>query len=215
MNRYRKVLPAGFLAFFLFTLSACTSVHEPPSGFLGNYSDLQKGKSFKQEYIESGVDLTQYQKVKVNPVDVSRFQNPRNEYSEAEIQQLGTDLQAALEKQLSKKFQVLGSEDRPDRETLVISPALVYATSPERLLNALTFWFIGFQFSKGSAAVEAKLTDGATGKEVAVVAERRKGGGGLSDPKSLLIGGFFRFTHAQGAFNRWGKNFNKMTSQTT
>ena len=97
----------------------------------------------------------------------------------------------------------------------MIAPALVYATSPERIINAVTFWLIGFQFSKGSVAFEAKLIDGRTGKEIAAVAEERKGGGGWRDIKSLLAGGFFRFMHAEGAFNRWGTNFDKMTSPLT
>ena len=79
------------------------------------------------------------------------------------------------------------------------------------MLNGLTFWLIGFQFSKGSVAFECKLTDG-EGKEIAWMTEERKGGGGLTDIKSLLIGGFFRFMHAEGAFNRWGKNLVELTS---
>ena len=34
---------------------------------------------------------------------------------------------------------------------------------------------------------------------------------GITDLKSLLIGGFFRFIHAEGAFKRWGKNFVDLT----
>ncbi len=215
MKKRKKIQLASFLLFFSVSLSACTSVHQPPSGFLGDYSSLQKGKNFKQERVAGGVDLTKYQKIKVNPVEIDRFQNSHKEYSDTEIQNLAAELKTSLEKSLSKRYEILGPQDKPDQRTLVISPALVYATSPERILNVATFWLIGFQFSKGSAALEAKLIDGGTGKEIAAVAEERKGGGGLLDIKSLLIGGFFRFIHAEGAFNRWGKNFDKMTSPLT
>lgn len=212
MNKYKKFCLAGCLILFAFVLSSCTSIHQPTSGFLGDYSNLQKGKNFKQEYVASSADLTKYKKVKVNAVETKRFQNPYKEYSAAEIQTMAAELKTSLEMSLSKRYEILGPKDKPDHETLVISPALVYMTSPEALLNAATIWFLGFQFSKGSAALEAKLIDGGSGKEIAAVAEERKGGGGLLDPKSLLIGGFFRFIHAEGAFNRWGKNFDKMTA---
>ncbi len=215
MNKHKKILLSPCLLFFLVSLSACTSVHQPPSGFLGDYSSLQKGRNFKQERVAGGVDLTKYQKIKVNPVEIDRFQNSHKEYSDTEIQNLAVKLKTALENRLSKRYEILGSKDRPDQRTLVISPALVYATSPEWIINAATFWLIGFQFSKGSAVLEAKLIDGGTGKEIAAVAEERKGGGGLHDIKSLLIGGFFRFIHAEGAFKRWGTNFDKMTSPLT
>ena len=215
MSKHKKILLSAYLLFFSIALSACTSVHQPPSGFLGDYSSLQKGKNFKQERVAGGIDLTKYQKIKVNAVEIDRFQNPYKEYSEAEIRTLAFELQTALEKVLSEKYEILGAKDKPDKQTLVITPALVYATSPEWIINAATFWLIGFQFSKGSAALEAKLSDGGTGREIAAVAEERKGGGGIADIKSLLIGGFFRFIHAEGAFARWGKNFDKMTSPVT
>ena len=215
MSKCKKFCWTGCLLFFVFALSACTSIHQPSSGFLNDYSSLQKGKTFKQERTVSSADLTKYAKVKVNTVDTSRFQNTNKEYSESEIQNMGIELKTSLEKSLSKRYEILGPNDRPDQRTLVIAPALIYMTSPERVLNAATIWFFGLQISKGGAAFEAKLIDGGTGKEIAAVAEERKGGGGLLDFKSLLIGGFFRFIHAEGAFNRWGKNFDKMTSTPT
>ena len=215
MNTPRKSRFLAALLLLTFSLSACTSVHKPPSGFLENTSNFKKGIAFKQEFVVPGTDLTQYKRVKVNPVDISRFQNPHEEYTAVEIQTMGSELKAALEKRLSKRYEILALSEKTDSFTLVISPALVYATSPEWVINALTFWLIGFQFSKGAAALEAKLIDGQTGKELGSVAEHRKGGGGLLDIKSLTIGGFFKFIHAEGAFSRWGKNFDKMTSPLT
>ena len=81
-------------------------------------------------------------------------------------------------------------------------------------LNAATFWLTwplgGFTFSRGSAAFEAKLIDGGTGKEIGQIAERRKSGGGITDIKSILLGGWLKFANAEGAFNRWGKDLAKM-----
>lgn len=213
MNVKRQTLLVfGFALFAMVSFSACTSVHKP-SGYLNDYSGLQKGTEFKQERISEVVDFSKFTKVKVNPPELKYFENINHEYDDLDIQYLSDSLELSLEKELGKKYLVLGSSERADSSTLVISPALVYATSPERLINALTIWFIGFQFSKGVVAFEAKLEDGGTGREIAAVAEKRKGGGGLADPKSILIGGFFKFTHAEGAFKRWGKNFVDLTEK--
>jgi len=215
MDNYKKLVLKSYLVLLTVSLSACTSVHAPASGFLSDYASLQKGVRFKQERFAQGVDFSKYTSIKVSPVAFDHFQNTYNEYSAAEIQNMAVELKSALEKRLSKRYEILMGTAKTDSRTLVINPALVYATSPEWIINAATFWLIGFQFSKGSVAFEAKLTDGGTGKEIAAVAEQRKGGGGILDIKSLTIGGFFRFIHAEGAFSRWGKNFDKMTSPLT
>ncbi len=211
MNVKRSILVFGFAFFAMISFSACTSVYKP-SGYLDDYSTLQKGTEFKQERISETADFSKFTKVKVNQPELKYFENVNHEYDELDIQYLSDSLKLSLEKELGKKYLVLGSDERADSSTLVISPALVYATSPERLINALTIWFIGFQFSKGAVAFEAKIEDGGNNREIAAVAEKRKGGGGLADLKSILIGGLFRFTHAEGAFKRWGKNFADLTT---
>lgn len=203
----------GFSVFAMFSFSACTSIHKP-SGYLGDYSGFEKGKQFKQERVKENADFSKYTKVKINSPELKYFENTNHEYTEADIQYLADHLKLVLETELAKKYRVLGSDERADSHTLVVSPALVYATSPERLVNALTVWLIGFQFSKGAVAFEAKLVDGGTDQEIVAVTEQRKGGGGISDLKSILIGGFFRFVHAEGAFKRWGKNFVGLTTPT-
>ena len=213
MKSIHREWPGTFLVLAL-VLSACTSVHKP-SGYLSDYSQLEEGKNFKQEYRASDADFAKYTKVKVEPVELRFFENTHLEYTDEDIRHLSASLKESLEKRLAKKYQVLGMTEQPDGQTLVVHPALIYATSPERVVNGLTFWLIGFQFSKGAVAFEAKLTDGGNGKELAVVTEQRKGGGGLADIKSLLIGGFFRFIHAEGAFNQWGKNLVKLTTSET
>ena len=212
--RKRTVFILGFSVFAMVSFSACTSIHKP-SGYLGDYAGLEKGKEFKQERVAEQADFSKYKKVKVNTPELKYFENANHEYDDMDIQYLADRLKLSLENELSKKYLLLGSNERPDSSTLVVSPALIYATSPERLLNALTVWFIGFQFSKGAVAFEAKLIDGGTNQELAAVTEQRKGGGGITDFKSLLIGGFFKFTHAEGAFKRWGKNFADLTAEPT
>lgn len=205
----RRIL-SGFLFCFLVGLSACTSVHKP-TGFLADYSELKKGEHFRQEFVRPDADFTRYQKVKVDPVELKYFDSPHEKYSQEELERLASHLKIALETELGKKYKVMGAEEPPDSRTFIVKSALVYVDSPERLVNLATFWLIGFGFSKGSAAFEAKLLDGASGREIADAAERRKSGGGLTDIRSLLIGGWFRFVNAEGAFKRWGKELREVT----
>ena len=209
-NKSTKSVAAGLVFCFALSLSACTSVH-PPSGYLSDYSQLAKGEHFRQEYVYPEADLTKYTKAKVNPVELKYFSSPYEKLTQEELDRLATKLKASLETQLGKKYQILANDQTPDPETFVVSPALVFISTPERLINLATFWLIGFTFSKGSAAFEAKLLDGQSGKVIAQFAERRKSGGGITDIKSILIGGWFRFIHAEGAFKRWGKEIREMT----
>ncbi len=186
-------------------LPGCASV-STPSGFLGDYSRLQPGQYFKQEYIAPDAYFGKYSKVKVDPVELKHFDNSANQYDKEKMEELGSKLKTALEDELGKRYEVLSVNAPPDRETVIIRPALVYVAEPERLLNLATAFFIYIALSKGAAAFEAKLIDGGTKKELAAVSEKRKAGGGIRDAKSILIGNYMRFTHAEGAFKRWGKN---------
>ena len=210
MKKEKNAVLSTSLLGFTLLLSACTAVY-PPSGFLGDYSRLAKGKHFRQEYVAPEVDFSKFKKVKVEPAELKHFNDPLNQISEADRQKLAARLKSSLEAELAKKYQVLDLGGNPDKETLVVSPALIYIGVPKRLLNLATFYFIGFSFSKGSAAFEAKLTDGGTGKEIVEAAEKRNSGGGIRDIKSILLGGWIRFTCAEGAFKRWGRNFLNLT----
>jgi hypothetical protein len=197
---------------FVFLLSACTSVHSP-SGYLGDYSKLQEGAVLKQEYIAPDADLYSYTKAQVKPVEMKYFENAGGEFSQADIEELSSDLHSSLEAQLGKKYQVIAETAPADSKTLVVRPALVYVKTPDRLLNALTWWFLfGLTFSKGAAAFEAKLADGGSGREIAQVAEKRKSAGGITDVKGIFLGGWLRFASAEGIFKRWGKDLVKLTS---
>ena len=202
-----KKKPYAFIGWLclLAVFPGCASV-STPSGFLGDYSRLQDGRFFKREYIAPDANFGKYSKVKVDPVELKHFDNAVNQYDKQKLEGLGSKLKLALEKELGKKYEILNVSVPPDAQTVVVRPALVYVAEPERLLNAAMVFFIYVGLSKGGAAFEAKLIDGGTMKELAAVSEKRKAGGGIRDAKSILIGNYTRFTHAEGAFKRWGKN---------
>lgn len=205
MKSRHKAFVGVFLLFVILVVPACTSVRKP-SGFLTESGELVKGGYFIQEYVPAGTNFSTYRKAKVSEVDIRYLEDFRGNLTEFDRRDLALKLKTSLESELGKRYQILSISENPDKNTLVISPALVYVSTPHRIINAATFWFFNLSFSKGSAAFEAKITDGKSGRVLAEVAEKRMGGGGLADIKSILIGGFLKFAHAEGAFKRWGKD---------
>ncbi len=199
------------LVCFLSVLPACTTTHKP-SGYFDNYDELHEGEYLKQEYIAQGADLYSYHKVIVHPVEMKYFENTEGKFSQEDMDKLSSRLHESLKEELGKKYVVLGDTAPLDGDTFVVSPALVYVKTPNRIMNGATFWFTGWTFSKGAAAFEAKLTDGGSGKVIAEVAEKRKSGGGITDVKSIFAGGWMRFASAEGIFKRWGKDLVKLTT---
>ncbi len=193
---------------FLCILSACASVYKP-SGYLPDAADLPKGKYFKQERVAPEADFSKYKKVKVEDIDIQHFDNTVSRHPEEDIAALKGKFKSSFESELGKKFQIVSSADA---ETMIIAPALVYVATPERSVNIATAWLVGFSFSKGFAAFEAKILDGASGKVIAEVAEKRQGGGGLWDLRSIVIGGYLKYAHAEGAFKGWAKDLTKLVT---
>ncbi|MBI4430144.1 MAG: DUF3313 family protein [Candidatus Omnitrophica bacterium] len=189
-------------------ISACASAFKS-SGFLARSAELKKGSYFRQEWVSKDARFSKYTKVKVNEVNLSYFDNSVSRHSPEEIERLAGSFKENFASELGKNFQVLGAAEKPDAATFVVSPALLYVAAPERAINAATAWFFNFSISKGFAACEIKLTDGASGKLLAEFAEKRSGGGGVKDVKSLAIGNYTKFTHAQGAFKDWAESLLK------
>lgn len=212
MNK-NPFLSFGILWSGIFILSACASAFKP-SGFLSHSDDLKKGEYFRQEWIADGEDFSRFTKAKVSEVDISHFDNSVSRHSEEEIKTLASDFKQKLETGLAPRFQILPSDERADDETLVFAPALLYVATPERAINAATAWFFNFSISKGFAACEVKLTDGATGEVIAEVAEKRTGGAGIKDVKSLTVGSYMKFAHAEGAFKAWAESLSKLTTSS-
>ena len=180
-----------------------------PAGFLEDYSRLREGNHFKQEYRAPGADFTRYEKVKINPVELRYFQD-RDKLEEKEVVRLALQFEEDLKSGLGKKYRVLEKAERPDEKTFVISTELVSVETPPRGLNVVTSALIWVPVANGSAAFEAKISDGASGELLAEIAEKRSGGG---DAKSLTVGPYAKFVHAEAAFKKWASELAAFTGR--
>lgn len=192
-------LPA-FLATALFLFSSCASV-PPPSGYLETYAGLEEGTHFESEFKDPSVRFTKYRKVKVNPVRTDFFdKEAKFKIGVDQADRLASLFAMELRDRLAAHYRIISMSEKPDAETLVIDAALTQAKAPRRLLNAVAMLLVFVPVSSGSASFEARLTDGESGKVVARVAEKRTGAANL---KSLLIGPFLKFDHAEAILRKW------------
>lgn len=184
-------------------LSSCASVH-PASGFLGNDTRLREGLYFKQEFTDPKADLSKYDNVKINPVNLEYFdREAKFKMEPGELERLASVLQTELTNQLENRYRILSPKEKPDSKTLAVDPALVYRKSPYRVINIITTVLILAPVSAGSAAVEIKLSDGRSGKVIAQMAEKRTSN---KDFKSLVIGPFMKYQNAEAIFRKWSEN---------
>lgn len=198
----RRVLLMALVIF-----SGCASQVQP-SGFLGSNAVMKEGEFFKHEYFLPGAVLGSYSSVKIEPVDLHYLEDA-SKHDPSDLTELSGTFARLFEKGLTQAgFNVLGTFEPASSGTLVIKPALVKLGTPQRTLNAITSVVIWTPVTSGSAAFEAKMFDGGTGKVIAEIAEQNTGGSGSVE--SLTLGSYTKYTHAEAAFEAWGKRLAQM-----
>ncbi|HNV85417.1 MAG TPA: DUF3313 family protein [Candidatus Omnitrophota bacterium] len=209
MKKIAKSHAVYFLIVALLFLNSCASIASH-SGFLENYTPLQSGVDFKEEFFDPAANFSKYTKVKVTPTNIKFFDPEKKaELELADIDRLALLFSSDIECVFAEKFLVIHAAAKADERTLVISPAITSATKANILLNwavlLIPIPFLSLVInSSGSASFEAKMTDGATGKLLATTVERRRGN---FDLKSIFIGSYVDpFTHAEEILNTWAKH---------
>jgi len=220
MNFKRAVyLPCLILALLALSLSGCSTASVgTPAGFLQDYSDLQEGTYFKQEYVPKGTSFSGYKAIKVAPVNLSHLDN-QSSCDTGELENLAKEFRQDVEAQLQKNGFTVSSD--PSGHTLVISLALTNIETPDRLFNvgmtaASVISPVPLPFDKdGQTAVEGRITDGTTGKLLMEFAEVRSGAGDKRTLKTLTVGKYQKFTNTQAVFAGWAQTIAKMLQTLT
>ena len=187
---------AGLAVAALLGLTACRTtqpVSEDPkdfSGFLGDYSRLQRGEKGEANYIyiDASVNFAKYTKVYVMPVELWKSDEPESALGRLspQNQQLLVDyFHTALLNALEKNYQVVNYAG-PD--VLVIRAAVTDARKSQPVLNlvsgvlpaGLAAGFTqqvitGTGTGVGLVMLEADFLDGQTGRRVAAVVDARAG----------------------------------------
>ena len=171
-----------------------------------NASD--SARYFQRQYIFPSAHFSKYSQVFVHDVILKDMENAYK-YDPADLKQLSDQFKQELETHLAQVFEVTHSHFLPDPQTLVVEPKILMIGTPRRVLNAVTTIAVFMPLTSGSAAFEARLTDGMTGELVADISDQRTM---EMDLKSLTLGNFQKFTHAEAAFKNWAKLLAEMLS---
>lgn len=202
-----------------FLLVGCSTAKvADPSGFLGDYSSLQEGAYFKQQYIALGIDFSKYRHIEVAPVNLSYLAG-KTACDPADLENLATEFRKNIEDELTKAGFVVTSV--PTAETLIISLALTNVEPPNAVLNAglaaaSFFAPVPLPFDQdGKTSFEGKISDAATGRSLAEFAEERTGSGDKMSLKAMTVGKYMKFTNTQAVFEGWSETIAGMLKNLT
>jgi len=194
-----------FLMCVVIGAGGCASTQEAKSveksGFLGDYSMLREGKrsTFGQGaeneallvYRNPAADWRKYKRIQLDPVTVWLGpESKMKDVSAEDRQRLANLLWSQLNEQLKKDYEMTNTLG-PD--VLRIQAAITEGESSNavmdtvssivpqlKLLSGVKSMATGVSAFTGSASVEAKMTDGQTGKLLAAAVDRRGGTKSLS-----------------------------------
>jgi hypothetical protein len=177
-------------------LSACNTtrqVEQNPkdfSGFLGNYSMLQKGSDDEANYvyIDKSAQWAKYTKVYIKPVELWKSDasdSTLNKMSPEDQQLLVNYFHTALADALKKDFQLVS---QPGPDVLVLHAAITDGRGSKPVLNVVSSVLpVGLVISyakqaitgTGSAVgvmdIEIEVTDGTSGQRLAAAVDARSG----------------------------------------
>jgi hypothetical protein len=190
----QKLLAVALTAGLLLGLTACNTTRQArsvtESGFLGDYSQLKKGKGdqAKLVYIAPDVNWNKYTKMYIEPVALwkgDETNSPLGELSKENQQLLVNYFYTSLNNELQKSYTIV---DQPGPDTLVLRAAITEAkkSGPVRNLmttivpfgiaaNLLKTAAFGKGIGVGDVQVEGELLDGATNQRLMAAVDRRVG----------------------------------------
>jgi hypothetical protein len=219
---------AGVLALGIFAagLTGCSTTHRVSestkdfSGFLGDYSMLQKGTGDEANYIyfDTNADWSKFTKVYIENVDLWKSDEPDSPLGKMDPkdqQLLVNFFHTALDTAAKKDFEVV---DKAGPDTLVVHVAITEARKCKPVINLISSVIpqaavlsllkqaiTGTGSGVGMVRVEAYATDGATGQRVAEVVDARAGGKAWSTKFDGTWG------DAKLAFDWWSERFVQRT----
>jgi hypothetical protein len=208
-----------FPALTLIALAACSVTERsgssaaleegPPSGFLGDYSQL-KPRNKEQAllvYISPNASWSQYTSVQIEPVEF--WGDPESKLNRQDQQKLCDYYYSVLKQHLSTQATIV---DRPGPGVITLRAALTDATTaapglrtvsvvvPQaRLLGSLKNLATGTYAFVGSAHSEMEALDSVTNQRLAAAVDQRSGG------LSIKNAGVWEWGDAEHAMDYWAE----------
>lgn len=194
-SRLFKPLAGVLIGGLLLGFTACSTTHQvsrgvEQSGFLGDYSQLQKGVKDRAvySYWNPSAKWSKYTKIMIEPVELWKSDDPDSPLgglSTQKQQMLVSALQTAMSDSLSKDYTIV---DQPGPDVMVIRAAITEAKRSKPVLNLVSSVYpaaIVLSFGKqviwgtgtgvGAVTVEGEILDGQTHERLVAAVDRRAG----------------------------------------
>lgn len=214
MRTTRAMISGVCLILAAAMLVSCTSTSQmrktKTTGFLGDYSTLQKGQKGEAQliYIKPDVRWTDYGKMAIDPITVYAIPgNPLDKLSKEQLNALVGYLHTSLREQLSQDYQIV---DEAGPGVLRLRVALTEAGAGRPVmgvlssvvpvsvaLSVLKTTATGSGTGTGSARVEMELLDAQTRQRLAAAVDAQAGN------KRDFFGNFNKWDDAKDAFDGW------------
>jgi len=181
-----------------------------PSGFLGDYSQLQPGKSGQAQlvYLNPKADFAKYTKIMIDPVTIWAGKDSKlGELPEKDAQALLGYLDGKLKEELSKDYAIA---DKPGPDVMRLRVALTEAKGTQVVRNTLSsvvpigmaisvlkLAATGTHTAVGEANIEGELVDSQTSERLSAAVDSRAG------RKAIVSGNFTKWGDVQDAFDYW------------
>src|ERR1017187_87285 len=195
-NRRLKALSGLLIAGLLLGLTGCSTTRQQtkgtsePSGFLGDYSEMQKGLKDRADlyYMKPGVDWAKYTKIWIKPIELWHSLDPGSPMGKIspENQQTLIDLlHTALNTALSTNYTMV---DQGGPDVLVIHAAITDAKKSKPVIGAISAIYLplklislgkqgiaGKAIGVGSVTIEGEILDGQSNERLCAVVDSRSG----------------------------------------
>jgi hypothetical protein len=194
-SRLFTLLAGVLIVSLLIGLTGCSTTRQvtsgiEPSGFLGDYSQFQKGVKDRAVYYyqNPSVNWNKYTKIMIQPVQLWKSDDPDSPLgglSPEKQQMLVSALQTALSDRLSKNYTMV---DQPGPDVMVIRAAITEAKRSKPVINLVSSVYpaaLVLSYGKqaiwgtgtgvGSVTVEGEILDGQTNERLAAAVDRRAG----------------------------------------
>lgn len=159
------------------------------SGFLGDYSQLEKGKKGEAllVYFNPNADFSAYDKVLIDDVAVWRASDADlSDVPRSEVEELALGLHRAVEENLREDYEIVRI---PEPRTLRIRMAITEASESwvvldtlttviphARLISGIKKLATGTHSFVGKASIEGEILDAESGERLAAAVDSRAGG---------------------------------------
>ena len=188
-----------------------------PSGFLGDYSQLEEGSWGEAQlvYINEGTDFSTYDSIWLESVEFWASEETAKVPKE-DRQALTDKLYTVLRDEFSKDYK-LALEPGPGvmrvraaitdaKGSMVVLNTVTTAIPQTRAASTLLGLATDTALFVGRAGIEVELADSVTGERLAAAVDQRAG-------TKTLRGGLREWSHVHRSFEHWGERFHERLAE--